>query len=73
MSFEQVRALIAQQLNLNEEEITRESRLVDDLHADSLDIVELVMSLEEEIGNEISDDELSKLKTVGDIVAYVEN
>ena len=72
MSFENVRALIAQQLNLNESEITRESRLVDDLHADSLDIVELVMSLEEEIGTEISDEELSKLKTVGDIVAYVE-
>lgn len=72
MSFEKVRALIAQQLNLDENEITRESRLVDDLHADSLDIVELVMSLEEEIGTEISDEELSKLKTVGDIVAYVE-
>jgi len=71
MSFEKVRALIAQQLNLDENEITRESLLVDDLHADSLDIVELVMSLEEEIGTEISDEELAKLKTVGDICDYV--
>ena len=71
MEFENVRAAIAKQLDLPEEEITMESRLIEDLKADSLDIVELIMDLEQEYNIEIPDDELPKIKTVGDIVRYI--
>ncbi|MBQ4428438.1 MAG: acyl carrier protein [Clostridia bacterium] len=71
--FEEIRKAIAQQLNIPEERITEDSRLIDDLKADSLDVVELVMGLEERYGIEIPDEDLPSIKTVGDIIRYIES
>ena len=71
MEFENVRAAIAKQLDLPEEQITMESRLIEDLKADSLDIVELIMDLEQQYGVQIPDDELPNIHSVGDIIKYV--
>lgn len=71
MEFEKVRAVIAKQLDLPEEGITLESKLIEDLKADSLDVVELIMDLEQEYGIEIPDDELPGIRTVGDIVKFI--
>lgn len=70
--FEKVRKLIAEQLNLKEDSITPNSRIVEDLGADSLDMVEMLMALEEEFGVSISDEKANELKTIGDIVAFLE-
>lgn len=72
MEFEKIRQIIANQLDLDPEEITMESNLIEDLRADSLDIVELVMDMEQEFDIEIPDDELPKVHTVGDIVRYLQ-
>jgi acyl carrier protein len=66
-----VKGLISEQLGVEEEQLSLESSF-EDLDADSLDIVELVMSLEEEFKLEISDEEVEKIKTVGDVVRYIE-
>lgn len=68
MLFEKVRDIIARQLDIDPATITAESRLVDDLKADSLDIVELIMDLEQEFDVEIPDEELPNVHTIGDIV-----
>jgi len=68
---EKVQKIIAEQLNVGQEEVRMEASFIDDLGADSLDIVELVMKLEEEFGVTISDEEASKLKTVGDSIAFI--
>ncbi|MBR0424918.1 MAG: acyl carrier protein [Clostridia bacterium] len=73
MEFEKVRQIIANQLDLDPAEITMDSNLIEDLRADSLDIVELVMDMEQEFDVEIPDEELPKVKTVGDIVRYLQN
>lgn len=70
--FDQVKALIAEELEVDEDQINMESMIVDDLGADSLDVVELIMRLEEKFGIEIPDDEAEKIQTVGDAVKYVE-
>lgn len=70
--FEKIAGIIADQLGIEASEIKLESRLTDDLKADSIDIVALIMDLETEYGLEITDDELMKLKTVKDIVEFVE-
>ena len=70
--FEKVQAIIANELGIAKEEITLESRLAEDLGADSLDAVELIMALEDEFGVEVNDDDAQGIKTVGDIVALVE-
>ena len=72
MFFEKVRDIIAKQLDIDAGTITMTSRLIDDLKADSLDIVELIMALEEEYDIEIPDEELPKVQTVSDIVGYLE-
>lgn len=72
MLFEQAQQMIAAELKLDPSEIKPESRLVEDLRADSLNIVELVMELEQQFDIEIPDDDMPKLKTVGDIVSYIE-
>lgn len=71
MTFEKVRSAIAKQLHIPEETITMESTLIEDLKADSLDIVELIMDLEQDYGIEIPDDELPNVRTVGDILKYI--
>ena len=72
VSQEKVRQIIAEQLGVKKEEVTDGAKFVDDLGADSLDTVELVMALEEEFGVEIPDEDAEKLQTVGDVIAYIE-
>ncbi len=69
--FEKVKSKIAEQLSIDENEITMDSGFVDDLGADSLDIVELIMALEEEFDMEIPDEDAEKITTVGDVVEYI--
>ena len=69
--FEKVKKVVVEQLGVNEAEIKKESSFVDDLGADSLDTVELVMALEEAFGTEIPDEDAEKIKTVGDTVTYI--
>ena len=73
MIFENVRDALAQQFELDPEAISLETNLIDDLGADSLDVVELIMSLEDEFGVNISDEDAAQLYTVGRIVDYLEN
>jgi acyl carrier protein len=68
---QRVRAIIADQLGLSEEEVTDDKKFIEDLGADSLDIVELIMAMEEEFQTEIPDEEAEKIRTVGDAIAYV--
>jgi acyl carrier protein len=63
--------IIVEQLGVSEEEVTLEASFVDDLGADSLDLVELIMALEEEFGLEISDEDAEKIQTVQDVVNYI--
>jgi len=72
MIFEKVRAIIVEQLDVEEEKVTLTANIQDDLGADSLDIVDLVMSFEEEFDTEIPDDQVENIKTVGDIVKFIE-
>lgn len=69
---EKVIAIVSEQLSVPKEEVTRESKFVDDLKADSLDVVELVMAFEDEFGISIPDDDYEKIQTVGDAVDYIE-
>jgi acyl carrier protein len=71
--FDKVKAIIVEQLSVEEDEITMESTFVEDLGADSLDIVELVMAFEEEFDMEIPDEDAEKIKSVGDAVKYIED
>jgi len=72
MIFEKVRAALAKQFELDPETITPDTNLIDDLGADSLDVVELIMSLEDDFGIAISDEDAAQLYTVGRIVDYLE-
>ena len=67
-----VKKIVADQLGIDESKVTEESSFIDDLGADSLDTVELVMAFEEEFGSEISDSEAEKILTVGDAVKFIE-
>jgi len=69
---EKVKKMIVEQLGVNEAEVTPEAKFIDDLGADSLDIVELVMALEDEYGIEIPDEDAEKIETVGDAIRYIE-
>jgi acyl carrier protein len=72
MSVEnRVKSIIADQLGISEEQIKPESKFIEDLGADSLDIVELIMAMEEEFQTEIPDEEAEKIRTVGDAISYV--
>ncbi|RPF43269.1 acyl carrier protein [Hydrogenoanaerobacterium saccharovorans] len=73
MVFEKVRDIIVDQLDVEEDAVTMEANIIDDLGADSLDVVDLVMSLEEEFDTEIPDEEVENIKTVGDIVKFIED
>jgi acyl carrier protein len=72
VSQDKIRQIIADQLGVKKDEVTDGAKFVDDLGADSLDTVELVMALEEEFGVEIPDEEAEKLLTVGDALRYIE-
>ncbi len=69
--FASVRAILVDQLGVDEEAISMEANFIDDLNADSLDIVELVMAMEQEFGITIPDDEAERIKTVGDAVNFI--
>lgn len=73
MVFEKVREILCDQLDIEEDQVTMESSITEDLGADSLDVVDLVMSLEEEFDTEIPDEEVENIKTVGDIVKFIED
>jgi acyl carrier protein len=70
--FEQVKEVIVEQLNVSPEEVKPESKFVEDLGADSLDVVEMIMALEEKFEIEIPDSEAENIKTVQDVVDYIE-
>ena len=69
--FEHIRPIFMEQLDVDADEVQMNSNIVDDLGADSLDVVELVMAIEEEFNIEITDDQAEKIKTVGDVVNYI--
>ena len=71
-TFDRLKKLIVEQLGVDEEEVTPGASFVEDLNADSLDLVELIMSLEEEFGMEISDEDAEKIQKVSDAVEYIE-
>ena len=72
MVFEKVRDIIVDQLDADESAVTMDASIIDDLGADSLDVVDLVMSIEEEFDVEIPEEEVENIKTVGDIVKFIE-
>ena len=71
-TFEKVRDIVVDQLGVEADEVSIESTFIDDLGADSLDIVELIMAFEEEFGIEIPDEAAEKIKTVQDVVSYID-
>jgi len=72
-TFERVRDIIVEQLGVEPDEVTMDANFRDDLEADSLDLVELIMQFEEEFGGEISDEEAQKIVSVGDAVKFLDN
>ena len=71
--FDDVKAVVVEQLNVNPDEVKEESKFVEDLGADSLDVVELVMALEEKFDIEIPDTDAEKIITVNDAISYIES
>jgi acyl carrier protein len=71
-TFDRLKKIIVEQLGVDEEEVTPTASFVEDLNADSLDLVELIMSLEEEFGMEISDEDAERIQKVSDAVEYIE-
>ncbi len=69
---QRVKNIIVEQLGVKPEQVTPEAKFIEDLGADSLDTVELVMALEEEFGSEIPDEQAEKLQSVGDVIKYIE-
>lgn len=72
MVLEKVKAILAEQFDVEEEKITAETDLQEDLGADSLDVVDLLMSIEDEFEVEVPDEEIENIKTVGSLVSYIE-
>ena len=73
MVFEKIKAMLAEQLDADEDEMTLETNIAKDLGADSLDVVELLMCIEDEFEVEIPDEEIENIKTVGDLVNFINN
>ena len=73
MVFEKVKGLLAELLSIDENTITMDSLIIDNLGADSLDLVDAVVSINDEFGVEIPDEEIENLKSVGDVVEYIQN
>ena len=72
MVFERIREIICDQLDLEEDKVTMDSDIMEDFEADSLDVVDLGMSIEDEFGLEVPDDQIENFRTVGDVVRYIE-
>ena len=72
MILEKVKAILAEQFDVEEDKVTADTDLQEDLGADSLDVVDLLMSIEDEFGVEVPDDEIENIKTVGSLVSYIE-
>lgn len=73
MTFDKVKEILANQLDVDAETLTMETDMARDLSADSLDVVEVLMSIEDEFGVEIPDEEIENIKTIGNLVEYIEN
>ena len=71
-TFDRVRDILCEQLDIESDEVTTEASILDDLGAESLDVVDLVMNLEEAFDTEIPDEDIEQLKTVGDVVRYID-
>ncbi|MBQ3259333.1 MAG: acyl carrier protein [Clostridia bacterium] len=72
MVFEKLRTILSQQFDVEKDTITPETNIMEDLGADSLDVVDMLMSLEDEFDVEIPDEEIEKMRTVAEVVAYIE-
>ena len=72
MVFERIREIICDQLDLEEDKVTMDSDIMEDFEADSLDGVDLVLSIEDDFGLEVPDDQIENFRTVGDVVRYIE-
>lgn len=73
MVLEKIKSILSSQFGIDEDQISENTDVVNDLGADSLDVVELMMSIEDEFGLMIEDEEIAEMKTVGDVVNYIEN
>lgn len=73
MVFEKIKQILADQLDADIDEMTMETRIADDLGADSLDVVEMLMAIEDDFDVEIPDEDIEGLKTIGDVVEYINN
>ena len=73
MVFEKIATMLAEQLGADENDMTMDTNIAKDLGADSLDVVELLMAIDDEFGIEIPDDEIENIKTIGDLVEYIQN
>ena len=73
MIYKKIKELISTQFNIDEKEIAKDTSFKDTLNADSLDLVELIMALEDEFGLEVEDEDMENIKTVGDAVEYITN
>ena len=69
--FEKIQAMIADIMMVDASEITEQTRFIEDLHADSLDLVQMIILMEREFGKKFDDEEIKKIKTVGDVLAYL--
>ncbi len=72
MVFEKIRNILCEQLDIEEDTVTMESNIAEDLGADSMDVVDLIMSIEDEFEIEVPDEKIESIKTVGDVVNYIE-
>lgn len=73
MVFEKIKEILAAQLDADAEDMTMETRIAEDLNADSLDVVEMLMSVEDEFSVQIPDEDIESLKTIGDVVDYIQS
>ena len=73
MTFEKIRTILSEQLSVEEDEITLDSNIIDDLGADSLDLVDMAMTVEDEFGIELPEEMLEKVQTVEDVINYIDN
>ena len=73
MTFEKIRTILSEQLSVEEDKITLSSNIIDDLGADSLDLVDMAMTVEDEFGVELPEEMLEKVQTVEDIINYIDN